>query len=746
MDASVARGVWVVGSSSDSSLVGSLLQAGAISVPNAAACLTRVAGPAYLEIVVLRERVPELLRELELLKEDPWFSQVPVLVLLASYDDALVAACLRAGAFQCLIEPVSEELCAAALTAARAARLAERPLDFDAHHVDKIELSFRTPAEAESAAQFLANFCPQPARQALGISELLLNAVEHGNLEIGGETKASLLTQGTFHDEIARRLGDPRYAARRVRVSLRRFVDHIEICCQDEGPGFDWRRLSNRCLEDVVAPRGRGIALARKLSFDAVNYFGSGNRVAARVLLDRLVESASTTTLAKTASPARVSADCHTGQEVTESERAHIESEAQRVLDQHPDDQLLHEVALLAGRLLDGSGAYLGLTTADGCLLVSGVNADGTRHDQVFESQQALPELWSRVLSLSAFLIVNEPREVGVLGVLPQSLLIPIRHRAATIGFLHVAESKSAWTYFDALRLEVMAARLAPFLAARISADGAERRRAEAARAQARTLEDQEAARYLLACLLREGCMDAPGIRRLARALEVFNGDIALAARLPNGGLRWMLGDFVGHGLSAAVGGIPLASIFYATARKGVALLEVVVTMNEMLRGVLPPGYFCAAILLELDGESLRFWNGGMPPALIRRADSHVQELHSNDLPLGVVGAEQLQLVVETREVSAGDRVLCYSDGLIETHGSTGALFGVERAAAAYGEVPAERAFDHLTAKLADFRGAADVSDDLSIVEVTVGVADVRDTAHSNPHARDPALAELLTL
>lgn len=725
MDAAAAHGIWIAGLARGVAPLERLLRAGAVHVANAAACLTQLSEGAHasqLEIVILRVAQDAIVSELGLLKEDPWFSDIPVLVLLPAYDDALMCACLRAGAFQCLVEPISDELCQAAVAAASASRLAAQQLSFDPQHLDKVALWFQTPTEAESAARFLAAFCPQPARQALGISELLLNAVEHGNLGIGGETKARLLTSGTFQEEVALRLRDPERASRRARVTLRRFADHIEICCQDEGNGFDWRRLANHQCDDGAAPRGRGIALSRKLAFDSLQYFGNGNRVAARVDFERLLEPKS---MSEPISTGRSGRHEQAVADLSEAECQHIQAEAQRILQLEADDQVFHEEAMLAARLLGARKACLGLVNSDGRLLASLVDTCGERDVQLFESEERLPELWSRVLTLNSMLIVNEPQAVASFGIVQQSLLIPIRHRLAVIGFLHVADNGAEWSLLDARRLEVLALQLAPVLAVRISAEAAERRHALAAGEQARALEDQEAARYLVGCLLREGCMDEPGIRHLATSVDVFNGDIALAARLPGGGLRWMLGDFVGHGLSAAIGGIPLASVFYATAQKNVPIAEVVVTMNQMLRDVLPPGYFCAAVLLELCAGELRLWNGGMPPALLRRAASReVCELPSGDFPLGIVEGEALDLGVRSLRVEPGDRVLCYSDGLIETRNRDGALFGVERAVKAFAEVPADEAFEHLSHALADFRGIADVSDDLSIVEITAGLAE----------------------
>ena len=122
-----------------------------------------------------------------------------------------------------------------------------------------------------------------PSKAAIGISELLINAVEHGNLEIGFERKSELLREGTWDREIERRLAAPDYASRRVNLSVRRQRDFVVFHVSDDGPGFDWRDFLEVAPSRAFAPNGRGIALARQTSFDGLEYRAPGNRVVAWV-------------------------------------------------------------------------------------------------------------------------------------------------------------------------------------------------------------------------------------------------------------------------------------------------------------------------------------------------------------------------------------------------------------------------------------------------------------------------------
>jgi anti-sigma regulatory factor (Ser/Thr protein kinase) len=144
----------------------------------------------------------------------------------------------------------------------------------------------RTLQEAEKLAKMLSAYYPAPSRVASGIWELLSNAVEHGNLEISFEEKSSLLQSGAFANEVDRRSRLPEYSERTVRVEFARMAETIELTIVDQGRGFDFVRYMNTD-QSTECPNGRGIIIASKVCFDALDYQGCGNRVTATVVLPK---------------------------------------------------------------------------------------------------------------------------------------------------------------------------------------------------------------------------------------------------------------------------------------------------------------------------------------------------------------------------------------------------------------------------------------------------------------------------
>ncbi|MCB1324433.1 MAG: ATP-binding protein [Spirochaetales bacterium] len=115
----------------------------------------------------------------------------------------------------------------------------------------------------------------------MGLREIIVNAIEHGNLNITAADKTQALGSGTYRQLFAERLQDDRYADRRVFVSYRLDEKELEVTIRDEGSGFDHGSVMGRDIKDINRENmlhGRGILLT-VAQFETVEYRGSGNEV-----------------------------------------------------------------------------------------------------------------------------------------------------------------------------------------------------------------------------------------------------------------------------------------------------------------------------------------------------------------------------------------------------------------------------------------------------------------------------------
>ena len=141
----------------------------------------------------------------------------------------------------------------------------------------------RTLDEAHKLASFVALLGPQPETLAMGLSELLVNGVEHGNLGIDFAEKSRLREADRWEEEVARRLALDENRGKSVRLRVRGDDSRWTFEIHDDGPGFDWRRFLDFDPERAFAPNGRGIALSRQLSFASLTYLPPGNQVVVTV-------------------------------------------------------------------------------------------------------------------------------------------------------------------------------------------------------------------------------------------------------------------------------------------------------------------------------------------------------------------------------------------------------------------------------------------------------------------------------
>ncbi|WP_448205371.1 response regulator [Azospirillum sp. sgz302134] len=248
-----------------------------------------------IDVILLDRTLPDMtgLDVMAALRTSPAHGYIPVILQTAADRLEDVRSGLAAGCFAYLTKPVDRAQVRA--LAGTAARLRDRYRSLQREvasregglrHLRHAEFVIRSPAEANDIAVSLGIAVNAPGRNiSFGVLELLLNAIEHGNLGIGSARKQALLEEGALAEEIERRLAEPARSARSVSVRYERGPDGAVIRIEDDGDGFDWRAYAHIDLDHAFHAHGRGIAMARMLSFDALEYEGRGNVVVARVNL-----------------------------------------------------------------------------------------------------------------------------------------------------------------------------------------------------------------------------------------------------------------------------------------------------------------------------------------------------------------------------------------------------------------------------------------------------------------------------
>ena len=257
-------------------------------------------------------------------------------------------------------------------------------------------------------------------------------------------------------------------------------------------------------------------------------------------------------------------------------------------------------------------------------------------------------------------------------------------------------------------------ARLMATVRAQVAA-GRQRRRAE-------RLEDD--ARDVQRRLLARPLPTVPGyaVGAAWRFAERLGGDAFELAALPEGRVAVAIADVCGKGTPAAL----LMASAHATLRDlmttKVAPREVCRRLDSALAARLAPDRFVSLVHAVLDRSraTLTYTNAGHPPPLLLRADGTVHRLDQGGPVLGMIqDARYQEAVVPLR---AGDRLVLYTDGVVEAEGRSGEL-GEMRLLAALRGMRGLTATDAARAVLdraVEFADGGPLQDDATVVIVDV--------------------------
>jgi phosphoserine phosphatase RsbU/P len=250
--------------------------------------------PESVDVVLLDRSMPRMggIELLGRMKEHTKLRLVPVILQTSSIAPQDIIEGLRAGAYYYLTKPYDPEMLIAVVRTAATDYAELRELQDQLRKglkslrlLREAVFTLQTIAQARDIAGIMANTCPDPPAAVIGLTELLLNAIEHGNLGITYDEKSVMTTKEEWYAEVERRLALPENANKKVELRYERDADAIRFTIRDNGTGFDWQRFFDVDPLRVFDAHGRGIIMARALSFTSVEYRGAGNEVVATIAI-----------------------------------------------------------------------------------------------------------------------------------------------------------------------------------------------------------------------------------------------------------------------------------------------------------------------------------------------------------------------------------------------------------------------------------------------------------------------------
>ncbi|GIH48752.1 PAS domain S-box-containing protein [Microbispora rosea] len=214
--------------------------------------------------------------------------------------------------------------------------------------------------------------------------------------------------------------------------------------------------------------------------------------------------------------------------------------------------------------------------------------------------------------------------------------------------------------------------------------------------------------RHLLAPLPQVGHLEMAARYLPAPVGSQVGGDWYDAFLLPDGVTALVIGDVVGHDITAAAEMAQLRSMVRTLAWDRCMSPSLVVNRVDEAMSAVTDVPMATMILARVEGTEdgpwqLRWSNAGHPPPLLVTPDGHARYLeHRQDLLLGLrLGIESARRDV-VEPMPAGSTLVLYTDGLVESPGSdlaTG-LARLQEQAAAMVQRPLEELCDEIVRRI----------------------------------------------
>ena len=186
--------------------------------------------------------------------------------------------------------------------------------------------------------------------------------------------------------------------------------------------------------------------------------------------------------------------------------------------------------------------------------------------------------------------------------------------------------------------------------------------------------------------------------------------------------IQVVIADVSGKGVPAALLMSATAAALRLEAGEKRDMLEAVNRLNRGIHSLSDSNRYVTMLLADIDARShsLRYVNCGHNPALLFQAKTHdVVPMNSSCFPIGMFDSEAC--AINSANLSAGDILVLYTDGVTEAENSRGEEFGMERLSALIRgghTLSADGLMNHILESVTDFSRDVGLKDDATILVV----------------------------
>ncbi len=244
----------------------------------------------------------------------------------------------------------------------------------------------------------------------------------------------------------------------------------------------------------------------------------------------------------------------------------------------------------------------------------------------------------------------------------------------------------------------------------------------------AQILEELEEARGIQLSLLPRQMPQIPGCRLAAKykPMQHIGGDLYDFFELDDQHLGILLADVSGHGISAALLCSMMSGLFKTFAPKKRDVVSTIRAVNNALLEFMPEGKFSTVFycIYNLQNNSLIYASMGHPPGfLVRPPAEEIITLPQGGIVLGMFPNHVVTLDRGLVSLQSGDRLLLYTDGILEVSTDDFRMYGFKRIKEFllnHQNLTIEEIIDSLYADALAYSGQPDYNDDVTLVGLQV--------------------------
>ena len=300
------------------------------------------------------------------------------------------------------------------------------------------------------------------------------------------------------------------------------------------------------------------------------------------------------------------------------------------------------------------------------------------------------------------------------------TLVVPLIYEDQLIGMISLGRKKSGKFYRreDINLLNTLANQAAVAIEnALMVEDVIEKERME---------EELSIARNLQVSMLPAECPTIEGfeIAAFSESAREVGGDFYDFIEMGTEKAGMVIGDVTGKSVSGALVMSSSRSIFRMLSEDELTVGESMTRANRRLKKDIKSGMFVALLYVVLNGQdkSLSLCSAGQTQPVYVSAKTGAAvlvETKGDTFPLGILDEADYQ---ETRlQLEAGDRVVLYTDGIVEAMNENEEMFGFERLLETVKDsqtMTAETLLNEIKIKVNEFAGNAPQHDDITIIVI----------------------------